>query len=82
LFIGFSKYNERGEALKPEMEYTAETLKAMASINKIFTVEDAAYTKEEEDLTWNNRYQTFKSLSSHQASSSSSSYHVDENEDA
>jgi hypothetical protein len=72
--IGFFKFDEINEKAA-EVEYTEETLKALESINKIFTVEDTAYTKEEEDLTWNNRYQTFRSLSNQ----GSSSHHIDEN---
>lgn len=81
MYVGFAKYHEIDAANEPQAEFTTETLKAMESIQKIFTVEDTAYIKEEEDLTWNNRYQTFKSLSNQPGSSENSSDPLDENED-
>jgi hypothetical protein len=49
----------RGEPLP--REYTTETRAAMEIVGELFD-EKAAYTEEEQDLTWNNPIQKFNTI--------------------
>lgn len=63
IYLDFSNYHKQ-EGLKDEpvpREYTTETLEAQKIVDSVFD-EGAAYTEEEQDLTWNNPVQRFKKI--------------------